>query len=102
MKQQEETRKDVNQLDVNQLAETLKTQSLSQLASLIIKDWEKMSIHAKPYVTAMRTLHDMDSKYGRDDAKGIVLYFLSNAGSWRGEVARIVKTELRGRITCLI
>ena len=35
---------------------------------------------------------------GYDDARGIVLYFLSNAGSRRGEVAKRVKAELRGML----
>ena len=34
-------------------------------------------------------------KYGRDDGKSIVLYFLSNATSWRGDTARRIKAELR-------
>jgi hypothetical protein len=29
-----------------------------------------------------------------DDAKTIVLYFLANAQTWRGEVAKRVKAEL--------
>lgn len=40
----------------------------------------------------------MDDKYGADDARGIVLYFLSNATAWRGPVARAVKAELKGML----
>jgi hypothetical protein len=30
-----------------------------------------------------------------DTAKSIVLYFLSNASSWRGEKAKSIKAELK-------
>jgi hypothetical protein len=30
-----------------------------------------------------------------DTGKSIVLYFLSNAGTWRGETAKRVKAELK-------
>jgi hypothetical protein len=36
-----------------------------------------------------------DEMYGYDTGKSVVLYFLSNATSWRGEVARRVKAELK-------
>jgi hypothetical protein len=36
--------------------------------------------------------------YGADDARGIVMYFLANAGTWRGENARRIKAELKGML----
>jgi hypothetical protein len=30
-----------------------------------------------------------------DDANGIILYFLANASSWRGDTARRIKAELK-------
>ena len=50
---------------------------------------------AVPYLEAMHYLANMRSSYGHDDARTIVLYFLSNATSWRGDVARRIKAELR-------
>lgn len=81
--------------------EILKTQlpqaPIAQLANLCIRDWKKPSPHATPYLSAMLTLGDMSGSYGCDSAKSIVLYFLSNAASWRGEVAKAVKAELNRR-----
>lgn len=68
---------------------------LSEIAEEIKVNWTKISPHAKPYLDAMRTLNSIDDKYYADDAQSIVLYFLSNAGTWRGEVAKRVKLELK-------
>jgi hypothetical protein len=32
--------------------------------------------------------------YGMDTGKSVVLYFLANATTWRGDVARRIKKEL--------
>ncbi len=47
---------------------------------------------ALPYLRAM-----LDEDYGHDGEKSVVLYFLSNARTWRGPVARAVEAELRRR-----
>jgi len=46
----------------------------------------------------MLELNSITDTYGLDDASSIVLYFVSNAGTWRGETARRVKAELRGMV----
>lgn len=46
----------------------------------------------------MGDLSSVDDAYGADDGRTVVLYFLSNAVSWRGDVARLVKMELRRRV----
>jgi len=69
--------------------------SLSTIAREIILDWTSMSLYAAPYVGVMRELHSITDTYGADDARGVVLYFLSNAGSWRGDTARRIKAELK-------
>ena len=51
--------------------------------------------YAKPYATAMLQLSSIEDYYGTDSARSVVLYFLSNAGTWKGETARRIKTELR-------
>jgi hypothetical protein len=70
--------------------------SLSTIASEIRKDWgSKVNFAAKPYLSAMAGLDSIDDQYGYDDARSIVLYFLSNASSWRGENAKRIKAELK-------
>jgi len=73
--------------------------SLSEIAAEIRKDWgAKVNFAAKPYLEAMATLQTMKDMYGADDASYIVAYFLSNATSWRGPVARQIKAELNGML----
>lgn len=66
------------------------------IAAEIRKDWgNKVNYAAKPYLDAMMSLEGVEGNYYCDSAKSIVLYFLSNAGSWRGETAKRVKAELK-------
>lgn len=69
--------------------------TLYEIAAEVRKDWKKVNYAAKPYLEAMESLGEMDEMYGADSAKTIVLYFLANAGTWRGEVAKKVKAELK-------
>lgn len=55
----------------------------------------RMYFGAVPYVAAMRTLTKITDTYGADNAASIVMYFLSNATTWRGEDARRIKAELK-------
>ena len=71
------------------------TRSLSEIAREIRADWEKVYFGAAPYLGAMGTLNSIDDDYGCDSGKSIVLYFLANANTWRGETARRVKKELK-------
>jgi hypothetical protein len=68
--------------------------SLSAIAAEIRSDWKKPYFGAVPYINAMMQLDKISDNYYFDSAKSIVLYFLANAGTWRGEVARRVKKEL--------
>jgi hypothetical protein len=43
-------------------------------------------------------MHCIRDRFGHDDARGLVLYFLSNAGSWRGPVAKRIKAELKAAL----
>jgi hypothetical protein len=43
----------------------------------------------------MHTISDINETYGVESARGLVLYFLANANTWRGETARQVKAELK-------
>ena len=73
---------------------------LHTIATEIIKDWNKTNgnkgiyFGARPYLTAMLTLNTINDKYMFDSAKSIVLYFLCNASTWKGETARRIKKEL--------
>lgn len=71
---------------------------LYEIAAEIRKDWKKVYFGAVPYLQAMGTLNSVNDKYGCDDAKSIVIYFLANANSWRGETARRIKKELNGMV----
>jgi hypothetical protein len=50
---------------------------------------------AVPYLEAMLSLDQVSENYGADDGKSVVLYFVSNARSWRGNDARRIKAELK-------
>ena len=67
-----------------------------EIAREIRADWVKVNYAAQPYLEAMESIDDIDGDYFADSAKSVVLYFLSNAGSWRGPVARRIKAELKG------
>lgn len=70
---------------------------LFKIANEIVTDWpmSKMYFGARPYVNAMFSLNKITDKYGAEDAKSIILYFLSNASTWRGPNARRIKAELK-------
>jgi len=66
-----------------------------EIAAYIRRDWKKINYAAKPYLEAMAALNTIDDKYYWDDAKSVVLYFLANAGTWRGDTAKRIKAELK-------
>lgn len=74
---------------------TAQTRPLYQIAAEIKKDWKNVYFGAVPYLNAMQTLDSIDGQYMFDSAKSIVLYFLSNASTWRGETAKRIKAELK-------
>lgn len=74
------------------------TKTISQLARIIASDWKKPYFGALPYLTAMRPLDSISDEYGFDDGRSIVRYFLANAQTWRGPVAKAVKAELKRRL----
>lgn len=79
--------------------ENKKVRPLYEIAKEIRNDWgSKIYFGAKPYLGAMLTLDKITDRYMCDDAKTIVRYFLGNASSWRGDVARRVKKELNAMI----
>lgn len=65
------------------------------IASEILQDWKRPYFGAVPYLSAMQSLDSIDDAYGYDDARSIILYFMSNATTWRGAKAREIKAELK-------
>lgn len=78
-------------------AEELKAMSVAALARLIRKVWAKPYFGAVPYIEAMHAFEKDGDLYGVENAKGICTYFLANATTWRGDMARAVKAELKRR-----
>lgn len=66
-----------------------------EIAAEIKKCWTKVYFGAVPYLDAMQTLTNKDSNYFYDSATSIVVYFLANASTWRGEDAKRIKAELK-------
>lgn len=69
--------------------------AIHEIAAEIRQDWKKVYFGAVPYLEAMDCLTTIDEPYYAENAKTVVLYFLANAQTWRGEVARRVKKELK-------
>ena len=72
--------------------------SLREIAREIRADWKRVYFGAVPYLDAMSVLDKVSDNFYADDAKSIVLYFLSNATTWKGDVARRVKAELKAMV----
>ena len=73
---------------------TKEQRSIRVITKEIEQDWTKPYFGAVPYIEAMNTLDKITDNYFADDARYVVMYFLANAGTWRGEVARRIKAEL--------
>jgi hypothetical protein len=74
---------------------TTMSRPIHEIAYEIRRVWKKPYFGAVPYLDAMCGLSSISDKYGFDDARSIVLYFLSNAGSFKGDDAKRLKTELK-------
>jgi hypothetical protein len=68
---------------------------ISEIAREIEQKWTNVWFGARPYLSAMRCLFTIEDSVGADDAKTVIIYFLSNATTWRGEDARRIKSELK-------
>jgi hypothetical protein len=69
--------------------------NLNEIAREIRQDWQNVHFAAKPYLQAMQSLENVTDNYGWDSGRSIVNYFLSNAGTWKGETAKRIKKELK-------
>ena len=70
---------------------------LSEIAKDILQHWKNPYFGAKPYIQAMAQIPsaEPDANYGYETAEDIVIYFLANATTFRGEDARRIKAELK-------
>ena len=71
---------------------------IHEIAKEIKEKWPKISPYAAPYLDAMRHLDSINDYYYLDSAESVVLYFLANAQSFKGEDARRLKKELKDLI----
>jgi len=77
---------------------SLPAKDISAIAAVIRRDWRNVYFGARPYLEAMFCLSTVNDMYGADSGKSIVSYFLANAGTWKGPIAKAVKTELKKRV----
>lgn len=71
---------------------------LHEIAAEIRTDWVKPYFGAVPYLDALGGLESIRDSFYLDPAADIVRYFLANAQTWRGEVARRIKAELKSML----
>jgi hypothetical protein len=46
----------------------------------------------------MRSLYRVSDAYGYDSGESVILYFLANASTFRGDAARALKAELKAAL----
>lgn len=68
---------------------------LCEIAAEIQRVWKRPYFGADPYLIAMRSLTTCNDRYGMEDGRSVVLYFLGNANTFRGPAARRIKAELK-------
>lgn len=66
-----------------------------QIAADIRRAWAKPYFGAVPYLEAMSSLSSIEDRYVEDSARSILLYFLANASTFRGEQAKAIKAEIK-------
>ena len=68
--------------------------NLSAIATIIQKDWKIVNSSAVPYLQAMHAIRSIEDHYGAVSGRAVVVYFLGNARTWRGDTAKAVKAKL--------
>jgi hypothetical protein len=72
--------------------------NINEIASEIENSWKNVNYAARPYLDAMHEVSRLSDKYFYDDARSVVLYFLANAATWRGDDAKRIKAELKAML----
>jgi len=73
----------------------MEARSISSIARDIKRVWVKPYFGAKPYLDAMMSLDGINSRFYEDSASSVVMYFLANASTFRGNDAKVLKQELK-------
>ena len=76
----------------------VKVRPLYEICEEIREDWQSMPNYAKEHFKAIECATSIDEMYGFDSVESEVCYFLSSASTWKGEVARRVKLELKALV----
>lgn len=71
------------------------TSSPFVLASITREFWSRPYFGAVPYLAAMASMDSFTDDYGQDSGKSIGLYFLANATTWRGPIAKAIKARIK-------
>jgi len=65
-----------------------------KIAKMVVEDWKNIPKSAMAYLDPMHIVTTIKDPYYQDNGEYLVRYFLSNATTWRGPVARAVKAKL--------
>ena len=76
----------------------VKPASSREIACAIESDWKNVSPYAQPYLDAMKQLESVSDAYFADSGASVIMYFLANANSYRGEGARAYKALLKAMV----
>lgn len=68
--------------------------AIHSIAADITREWKNVYFGAIPYLNTMKSLNKISEDYYEDSAESVVIYFLANASTFRGEQARALKLEL--------
>jgi len=68
---------------------------ICEIAQDIHEEWKNIHYSALPYLQSMLFISWGTEYHCNDSAKSIILYFLANAQTFRGEQARKLKAELK-------
>jgi hypothetical protein len=77
------------------MSTTTQPRSVSAIAAEIRKTWKNVNYAAAPYLDEMRWMTSVNDNVLFDSGRDIVLRFLGNASTWRGEDAKRIKAELK-------
>jgi hypothetical protein len=72
-----------------------KHRPIYEIAREIERDWKNPYFGAKPYLQSMARMDQIGDDYYLDEGRDVVLRFLANAQSWRGDTAKQIKAELK-------
>lgn len=85
--------------DITAPTESTKHRHLEVIAGEIRRDWKNPYFGAVPYIREMGRYNTINDDNGcGDNARSVVLYFLSNARTWKGETAKRIKAELKSML----